>query len=589
MFWSVSGSAPVAISGARNSASDWVCPLITAEPPVMPWLQLMLESAATGGWLITTESRVIAISRLGSPTGLQAAAPVSFSKAVLPLPEKVSWVSHWPVETPLVAVWICAWAPVMSVPPSATGPICSLVALAVGRCWPDSVAQSTVCWFGLSLASQVSGLPQSTLSKGACLYLGSLAGTSASTGRNWSCAVVPTARMTSSEFCTSGIATTMLPPSLVTSDSATPLEFTRLRMMSMVVSICCLVAPPPLGLCGLKATLCWLCLALLRARVRRRASEQRVTVQGNAKLAAEPFGGTAAHHHSVQEDLKILENVRDFRIDLQLERHRLLVGVDPDERVSCREVHSIVNVELDLGVLAYPGAVHVGLVGDDHRGGHRGDGVAQLLLVVADGADHQPDVLGRHAQLGQYRHGDQRRGLRVVVPADHVADVVQVPRDRGQLGQVTVTAEPVQDVEGDAANQVGVAEAVLRVAELGGELVGECQVCLHDLVPRHLVEEAQLARRVAAWFAAGRHGSSLSGSSGSSGFSSVGVTLPEMARRVSRASTPGESSTVTTSPSKRRIVPKKPAKVMISSPSSSEDCSCCCDRRRLRCGRTIKK
>src|SRR6266498_30315 len=196
MFWSVSGSAPVAISGARNSASDWVCPLITAEPPVMPWLQLMLESAATGGWLITTESRVIAISRLGSPTGLQAAAPVSFSKAVLPLPEKVSWVSHWPVETPLVAVWICAWAPVMSVPPSATGPICSLVALAVGRCWPDSVAQSTVCWFGLSLASQVSGLPQSTLSKGACLYLGSL-----------------------------------------------------------VVSICCLVGAPPLGLCGLKVTL----------------------------------------------------------------------------------------------------------------------------------------------------------------------------------------------------------------------------------------------------------------------------------------------------------------------------------------------
>src|SRR6266540_3319204 len=273
MFWSVSGSAPVAISGARNSASDWVCPLITAEPPVMPWLQLMLESAATGGWLITTESRVIAISRLGSPTGLQAAAPVSFSKAVLPLPEKVSWVSHWPVETPLVAVWICAWAPVMSVPPSATGPICSLVALAVGRCWPDSVAQSTVCWFGLSLASQVSGLPQSTLSKGACLYLGSLAATSASTGRNWSCAVVPTARMTSSEFCTSGIATTQVEPEPgldVEGRDRAPHAGDHHQDGNQRHD---------------QPTLSWHCLALLRPRVRRPASEQRMTVHGHAKLA----------------------------------------------------------------------------------------------------------------------------------------------------------------------------------------------------------------------------------------------------------------------------------------------------------------
>jgi hypothetical protein len=107
----------------------------------------------------------------------------------------------------------------------------------------------------LSVASQVSGLPQSTLPKGAFLYLGSLGATSASTGRNCNCAVVPTARMTSSEFWTSGIDTTMLPPSSVTSDSATPLEFTRLRMMSIVVSICSLVGLPPLGLCGLKVTL----------------------------------------------------------------------------------------------------------------------------------------------------------------------------------------------------------------------------------------------------------------------------------------------------------------------------------------------
>jgi hypothetical protein len=61
--------------------------------------------------------------------------------------------------------------------------------------------------------------------------------------------------MTSSGLGTSGIDTTMWPPSRLTSDSATPLEFTRLRMMSTVVLSCSLVGVPPLGLVGTKVTL----------------------------------------------------------------------------------------------------------------------------------------------------------------------------------------------------------------------------------------------------------------------------------------------------------------------------------------------
>jgi hypothetical protein len=52
-----------------------------------------------------------------------------------------------------------------------------------------------------------------------------------------------------------GIDTTMLPPSTLTSDSATPLELTRLRMMSTVVSSCSVVGAPPRGLVGTKVTL----------------------------------------------------------------------------------------------------------------------------------------------------------------------------------------------------------------------------------------------------------------------------------------------------------------------------------------------
>src|SRR4029450_13208873 len=61
--------------------------------------------------------------------------------------------------------------------------------------------------------------------------------------------------MTSSGFGTSGMETTMLPPSTLTSDSATPLELTRLRMMSKVVSSCSWVGLPPRGLVGTKVTL----------------------------------------------------------------------------------------------------------------------------------------------------------------------------------------------------------------------------------------------------------------------------------------------------------------------------------------------
>jgi hypothetical protein len=97
-------------------------------------------------------------------------------------------------------------------------------------------------------------LAQSTALNGACLYLGSLAPTISLTGRNWSWAVVPTAAITSSGLGTLGIDTTMLPPSTLTSDSATPLELTRLRMMSTVVSSCSVVGAPPRGLVGTKVT-----------------------------------------------------------------------------------------------------------------------------------------------------------------------------------------------------------------------------------------------------------------------------------------------------------------------------------------------
>jgi hypothetical protein len=149
---SLSGRAPEEISGARFSASAWVWPVISAWPPLMPWLHWMLS--ATGGLLITTASRVMAIWRLGSPTGLQAALPVSSSNRSPPRPLKLSAVTHSPVVTPPWPVWASwAWAEDMSVPPRATGPISSLAELASGASWPSVREQRTTSFSGTSVSA----------------------------------------------------------------------------------------------------------------------------------------------------------------------------------------------------------------------------------------------------------------------------------------------------------------------------------------------------------------------------------------------------------------------------------------------------
>src|SRR6266545_8424812 len=323
-----------------------------------------------------------------------------------------------------------------------------------------------------------------------------------------------------------------------------------------------------------------------------RLLQQGAAVDGHAELAVESLGGPAAHHHAGQEDLEVLQDVGDGGVDVELEGDGVLLGVDPDEGVAHGEVHPVVDVELHLAVLAHPGAVHVGLVGDVDRRRDRRDGPAELLLVVADRADHQADVLHRQAHLGEHRHGDQGGGLRVVLAADDVADVVQVAGDGGELRLPGVEAEPRQDVVGDVAHQVGVAEAVLGEAELAGELVGQGDVGLDHLVARDLVEQPQLT--LGTTFG---HAHSWADSWSTSSASAPSAITPgwlpsiraEMARRLTRASVPGDSSMVTTSPSKRRMVPRMPPMVTTSSPSSSERCSDWRSFMRLRWGLMIRK
>src|SRR4029453_3640787 len=207
-----------------------------------------------------------------------------------PCPDSRSAVSQAPVVIafcPEVASW--AVAPLMSVPPSATGPMRSLGALGSGRSWPGSRAQRMASLLISSI--QVDALLQSTAAYGPFLYSAELESTSASTGRKRSWAVVPTALSTSSGFFTSGIDTTMLPPSRLTSDSATPLEFTRLRMMSMVVLRWSWVGARPWGLGGWKGRR----VPPVRSRPRRGLmSWTRITPQMPPTRASTTSSGTTS-------------------------------------------------------------------------------------------------------------------------------------------------------------------------------------------------------------------------------------------------------------------------------------------------------
>src|SRR5512132_1018284 len=91
--------------------------------------------------------------------------------------------------------------------------------------------------------------------------------------------------------------------------------------------------------------------------------------------AVQHLGREAAQLHASEEDLEVLHDLADLRVDDQLEAHGLRRGVYPQERLLGGEVHAVVDVEFDLAGLADPAAVHVGLVRQDHRGRDRRGGV----------------------------------------------------------------------------------------------------------------------------------------------------------------------------------------------------------------------
>src|SRR5207245_6771709 len=67
-----------------------------------------------------------------------------------------------------------------------------------------------------------------------------------------------------------------------------------------------------------------------------------------------------------------------------------------------------------------------------------------LLLMVSHRAHHQGQVVRLHPLL-EHVVDEQRAGLAVILPGHHVADVMEVARDAGELGHTALEPQPAQD------------------------------------------------------------------------------------------------------------------------------------------------
>src|SRR5206468_11925396 len=88
-------------------------------------------------------------------------------------------------------------------------------------------------------------------------------------------------------------------------------------------------------------------------------SEKLVAIDDEAELTVEELGRPPAHRHTVQEDLEVLHDLRDRRVDLELEGQRPVSGVHGKYGGLGCEVHPVMDVEGLEVLVADPRTVDV--------------------------------------------------------------------------------------------------------------------------------------------------------------------------------------------------------------------------------------
>ena len=142
MAFSSRGSEPPSMSAARSLASAVVkLPVMSVAPPRMPTSQP--TPVLTSGEEMISPSSTMAMRRLGSPVGLQAALPVMSAQVPPPLPLKSIATTHSTLWSRCTAV-----APLISSPWMTVGPTSRVSPWSEGRTWlsflPGSAPASAV-------------------------------------------------------------------------------------------------------------------------------------------------------------------------------------------------------------------------------------------------------------------------------------------------------------------------------------------------------------------------------------------------------------------------------------------------------------
>ena len=139
------------------------------------------------------------------------------------------------------------------------------------------------------------------------------------------------------------------------------------------------------------------------------------------------------HNHALEENVKIIIHGADCLIDLEIELNPPLLPVVAQIRSRHRIIDAVMNVKAGRVLRPHPAPAHIRLVRDDERRRNRIERVSRRLIVIRDGGDDFDTVLHREILAPQNLIGQERSVLRVMLPVQRIADVVQKPGDFHQL------------------------------------------------------------------------------------------------------------------------------------------------------------
>ena len=196
-----------------------------------------------------------------------------------------------------------------------------------------------------------------------------------------------------------------------------------------------------------------------------RRSDQLLLVDHQLELQAQLLRRLAAEDHALQEDLKIIHDGAEVRIDGELQLDERPGLVDLQLRLGDGIIHPVVDIEAaDVGV-AHTAAAHIGFVRQNQRRGHGVHRDARALVVVADGGGDGGDLLRIKASLVQDAEGHDGAALAVVHPVHQVADVVEIGGDLCHLHRPLRMIQRLQDIACHFRHMGHMGKAVLRIAQ----------------------------------------------------------------------------------------------------------------------------